>query len=184
MKIQTILLMAVAFVAAGSAIFAGSYDNIGLEADKAYLRSRNCGLLPDAGETSGAYQDRVSQYRARQNMLSELQSSRANLDSLKVQARKLELQIQTGMLIPDDKGASNTTLTDDQKSAMLKDLLKLQEKIIWTVSVVRKLTEAVAVDEARIEADNLRQEIRDAQSRQTRELRREIRDEYEGRRRW
>jgi hypothetical protein len=184
MKIQTLILTAVACVAAGNATFAGSYDNIGLEADKAYLRSRNCGLLPFAGETTGAYQNRVNQYRARQKMLGDLQSSRATLDSLKVQARKLELQIQTGMLIPDDKGATNTSptsLTDDQKGAMLKDLLKVQENIVSTTSVVRDLTEAVAEDDARIESENVRQEIRNAQSRQTEELRREIRDEYDGR---
>lgn len=117
-------------------------------------------------------------------MLGDLQSSRATLDSLKVQARRLELQIQTGMLVPDDDGATSSapaTLTDDQKGAMLKDLLKVQENIVSTMSVVRDLTEAVAEDDARIEAENERQEIRNAQSRQTEELRREIRDEYDGR---
>jgi hypothetical protein len=141
-------------------------------------------MLPFAGETPGAYQNRVNQYKARQKMLGDLQSSRANLDSLKVQARKLELQIQTGMLIPDDNGSTNTSpnsLTDDQKGAMLKDLLKLQEKIVWMNSVVLDLAEQVADDDARIEMENVRQEIRDAQSRQTRELRREMRDQWDRR---
>ena len=180
MKIQTIILTAVACVAAGTIAIGGEYEEAA-----AYLRSRNCGMLPFAGETTGAYQNRVNQYKARQKMLGYLQSSRATLDSLKVQARKLELQIQTGMLIPDDaKGATNTSstiLTDDQKGAMLKDLLKLQEKIVWTASLIRDLTEAVADDDDRIETEKVRKEIRDAQFQQTEELRREIRDEYDGR---
>ena len=179
MKIQTIILIAVACVAAGTIALGGEYEEAA-----AYLRSRNCGMLPFAGETPREYQNRVNQYKARQKMLGDLQSSRASLDSLKVQARKLELQIQTGMLIPDDDGATNSapaTLTDNQKGTMLKDLLKLQEKIVGLASVVRDLSEAVAEDDARIEAENERQEIRNAQSRQTEELRREIRDEYDGR---
>ena len=115
-------------------------------------------------------------------MVGDLQSSRATLNSLNVQAKKLELQIRTGMLIPDDKGATNTaptTLTDEQKGAMLKDLLKLQEKIVWMNSVVRDLAEQVADDDARIETERVRQEIRDAQFQQTQELRRELRDERE-----
>ena len=117
-------------------------------------------------------------------MVDDLQSSRATLNSLNVQAKKLELQIRVGMLVPDDKGATNTaptTLTDEQKGAMLKDLLKLQEKIVWMNTVVRELAEKVGEDNAEIETEKVRQEIRDAQFQQTQELRREIRDEQDRR---
>ena len=103
---------------------------------------------------------------------------------MNVQAKKLELQIRVGMLVPDDKGATNTaptTLTDEQKGAMLKDLLKLQEKIVWMNTVVRELAEKVGEDNAEIETEKVRQEIRDAQFQQTQELRREIRDEQDRR---
>jgi len=176
MKNQTLTLIAVAFVAAGNATFAGSYDDIGLEADKAFLRNRNNGMLPEAGDTTESYNNRVAEYRERQSILSALQSSRASLNSLNVQAKKLELQIRTGMLIPDDKEATPTPLTDDQKGAMLKDLSKLQEKIVWMTSVVRGNAAAVAEDDAQIATEELRREIRDAQFEQTQELRRELRD--------
>ena len=171
MKTQTPILIAAACFAAGNLCLANYNDDL-------QTLSANP-FLPAAGEMPDAYQNRVNQYRARQKMVGDLQSSRATLNSLNVQAKKLELQIRTGMLIQDDKGATNTaptTLTDEQKGAMLKDLLKLQEKIVWMNSVVRDLAEQVADDDARIETENVRQEIRDAQFQQTQELRRELRE--------
>ena len=171
MKIQTAILIAATCFAAGNICLANYNDDLQTLSGNPFL--------PAAGEMPGAYQNRVNQYRARQKMVGDLQSSRATLNSLNVQAKKLELQIRAGMLIPDDKGATNTaptTLTDEQKGAMLKDLLKIQEKIVWMNSVVRDLAEQLADDDARIETENVRQEIRDAQFQQTQELRRELRD--------
>jgi hypothetical protein len=137
MKNQIAILIAATCFVAGNICLANYNDDLQTLSGNPFL--------PAAGEMPDAYQNRVNQYRARQKMVRDLQSSRATLNSMNVQAKKLELQIRTGMLIPNDKeGATNTaptTLTDEQKGAMLKDLLKLQEKIVWMNSRVRDLAQ-------------------------------------------
>lgn len=139
-------------------------------------------FMPAAGETPQEYQQRLAKYKTRKNLINDLANARSELATLTVQSRKLEIQIQTGMLIPDKEEGKPTPLTEDQKGSLLKEFLNLQEKIVREASVVRNLAEAVAEDDARIDADRVRQEISDAQFRQTEELRQEIREEhYNGR---
>lgn len=138
-------------------------------------------FMPGAGESSESYQQRLADYKAKVKLLEDLANARSELSSLKARARKLELQIQTGMLIPDEEEGNTSPLTEEQKNSILKELLKLQERIVWKTSVVRDLAEAVAEDDAQIEAENMRREIRDAQFQQTQELRRELRDDCDRR---
>jgi hypothetical protein len=96
MKNQIAILIAATCFVAGNICLANYNDDLQTLSGNPFL--------PAAGEMPDAYQNRVNQYRARQKMVRDLQSSRATLNSLNVQAKKLELQIRTGMLIPDDKG--------------------------------------------------------------------------------
>jgi hypothetical protein len=128
-------------------------------------------FMPSAGDTPGTYQQRLVESKARKYEVERLRIANSELTALLAQSRKLELQIQTGMMITED--GKGSPLTQEQKAAMLAELLGLQTKIIQTESEVRDLAEALAKDDLRIESEKLRRELHDAQLQQIEDLRRE-----------
>jgi hypothetical protein len=166
-------------------ILSGCATNLfGMNYDEAYrLLMSRYGTTPSAGESPEQFQRRVASSQARSSLVKSLATAKAELADVRVQIQKLEIQIRTGMILPADDTSVAITLTEDDKAAMLRELFKLEETKVWLESRCRNLDETLAKEDAQAEREALRREINDALSRQAKEIRREIEDEWQYRRR-
>jgi hypothetical protein len=116
------------------------------ETDRAYLRARNNGMLPGAGDTTGSYNARVAAARAHDDSAAALNENTKQLNDLLAQANILTLQLNIGLAIPERKGDTSPTpvpLTTDEKISMRRELAILQDQITERRSAGQKLQNAV-----------------------------------------
>lgn len=133
-------------------------------------------FLPGAGETPSDYDNRVNAFKWEQAAIAELKRAQSEVMNLKATARKLSLQIQTGMLISGGKAQKSSVLNDEEKAEMLSELLTIQERITAKEARIRELSDALEQEEERLTEKEMRRATENAIDRQTQKILQEIRD--------
>jgi hypothetical protein len=147
-----------------------------------YLMQRY-GTTPAAGESPEQFRQRVAAAEARESYIRALAEAKSQLADVKARIIRLEVQIKTGSCIPEDGGSAVTSLTEEDKAEMVRELVKLEETKAWLESQCQRFSDAIAKDDSRIARENQRREIDNALSRQTEKIRQEIEEEMSRRRR-
>jgi hypothetical protein len=176
MKIRTFLAFAI-LTSCPFAIYGLNYS------DAYRINQQRYGTTPAAGESPDAFRSRVAGAQERESFIQALAEAKSQLADVKARIIRIEIQLKTGTHIPEDEESEVKPLSEEQKSEMLRELVKLGETQAWLESRCQSLSTSISKNQSRIEQENQRREIERALSRQTEDIRREIEDELRERHR-
>jgi hypothetical protein len=146
----------------------------GMNYDDAYRQLMNrYGTFPYAGESPDQFQRRVAESRQRATLLKDFSSAKAQLADAVRKIGRLEIQLRMGMRIPEDETKEAEPLAAQEKTEMLRELVKFEDTRTWLASRCRNMAEALLELDARADRKQLLKEIEDALDRQRNDIRRD-----------